>query len=94
MLRPMRVHSAANALCDLLSKVACWETKAVSGPRRHGPVKNVGKITSSVNHSTKDGPEQSQRFIKAAREAEADETEVGADRAFKKVVPEAKGKSP
>jgi hypothetical protein len=33
-----------------------------------------------------DDPEQSKRFIDAAREAEADETEEGADRAFKKVV--------
>jgi hypothetical protein len=32
-----------------------------------------------------DDPEQSKRFIEAAREAEADETEEGADRAFKKV---------
>ena len=32
-----------------------------------------------------DDPEQSKRFIDAAREAEADETEAGADRAFKKV---------
>jgi hypothetical protein len=33
-----------------------------------------------------DNPEQSKRFIDAAREAEADETESGADGAFKKVV--------
>jgi hypothetical protein len=32
-----------------------------------------------------DDPEQSKRFIEAAREAEADETEEGADRAFKSV---------
>jgi hypothetical protein len=32
-----------------------------------------------------DDPAQSKRFIDAAREAEADETEEGADRAFKKV---------
>jgi hypothetical protein len=32
-----------------------------------------------------DDPEQSKRFIDAAREAGADETEAGADRAFKKV---------
>ena len=32
-----------------------------------------------------DDPEQSKRFIDAAREAEADETEEGADRAFKRV---------
>jgi hypothetical protein len=34
---------------------------------------------------TQDDPEQSKRFIEAAKEAEADETEKGADRAFKKV---------
>jgi hypothetical protein len=33
-----------------------------------------------------DDPEQSKRFIDAARKAEADETEEGAERAFKKVV--------
>jgi hypothetical protein len=33
-----------------------------------------------------DDPEQSKRFIDAAREAEADETDEGADKAFKKVV--------
>jgi hypothetical protein len=32
-----------------------------------------------------DDPEQSKRFIDAAREAGADETEKGAERAFKKV---------
>ena len=32
-----------------------------------------------------DDPAQSKRFIDAAREAEADETEDGADKAFKKV---------
>ena len=32
-----------------------------------------------------DDPAQSKRFIEAAREAEADETREGADRAFKKV---------
>jgi hypothetical protein len=33
-----------------------------------------------------DNPAQSKRFIDAAREAEADETEADADRAFKKVI--------
>jgi hypothetical protein len=33
-----------------------------------------------------DDPEQSKRFIDAAKEAEADETEAGANKAFKKVV--------
>lgn len=34
-----------------------------------------------------DDEAQSKRFIEAAREAEADESERGADRAFKKVIP-------
>jgi hypothetical protein len=33
-----------------------------------------------------DDPEQSKRFLEAAREAGADETEKGANRAFKTVV--------
>ena len=33
-----------------------------------------------------DNPEQSKRFIDAAREADADETEAGADKAFTKIV--------
>jgi hypothetical protein len=33
-----------------------------------------------------DDPEQSARFIEAAREAQADETEEGADRAFRTAV--------
>jgi hypothetical protein len=37
-----------------------------------------------------DDPAQSKRFIDAAREAEADETEEGAERGFKKVVPNQK----
>lgn len=36
---------------------------------------------------TQDDPAQSKRFIDAAREAEADETKEGADKAFKAVVP-------
>jgi hypothetical protein len=40
-----------------------------------------------------DDPEQSKRFLEAAREAKADETEAGADRAFKKVVPQKPAKA-
>jgi hypothetical protein len=36
---------------------------------------------------TPDDPEQSKRFIDTAREQEAEETEEGADEAFKKIVP-------
>lgn len=32
-----------------------------------------------------DDPKQYERFLEAAREAKADETEEGADRAFKKI---------
>jgi hypothetical protein len=34
-----------------------------------------------------DDPEQSKRFIDAARKAEADETEKGAERGFKRIDP-------
>jgi hypothetical protein len=39
-----------------------------------------------------DDPAQSKRFIEAAREAEADETEEGAERAFKKIISVSKEK--
>ena len=41
---------------------------------------------------TPDDPEQSKRFLEAAKEAGADETEKGADRAFKAVVKPRKAK--
>lgn len=41
-----------------------------------------------------DDPAQSKRFIDAAREAEADETKEGADRAFKKATAKAAKKQP
>ena len=34
----------------------------------------------------KDDPEQYKRFLEAAKEAEADETEKGAEKAFRRVV--------
>jgi hypothetical protein len=37
-----------------------------------------------------DDPEQSKRFIEAAREAEVDESEEAADRAFKKIASSSK----
>lgn len=40
-----------------------------------------------------DDPAQSQRFIEAAQQAEADETKEGAERAFKKVTGRSKPKS-
>jgi hypothetical protein len=39
-----------------------------------------------------DDPEQSKRFIEAAKEAGADETEAGADKAFKKAVSKVKAR--
>jgi hypothetical protein len=41
-----------------------------------------------------DDPEQSKRFIEGARQLEADETEEGADRAFKKIIPPKRDDSP
>jgi hypothetical protein len=41
-----------------------------------------------------DDREQSKRFLEAARKAEADETEEGATRAFKKVVAKKPRKDP
>jgi hypothetical protein len=40
-----------------------------------------------------DDPEQSKRFVEAAKEAEADETAKGADKAFRGVVKPRKPKS-
>ena len=42
----------------------------------------------------RDDPEQSKRFLEAAKKAETDETEEGAQRAFKKIVSEKKLKKP
>lgn len=43
-------------------------------------------VSSGMDKKSKpDDPKQSERFIESARKAEADETEEGADRAFKKV---------
>lgn len=47
---------------------------------------NATKNTSKESRSKQDNPAQSKRFIDAAREAEADETEEAADRSFKQVV--------
>jgi hypothetical protein len=43
--------------------------------------KMVGK-----RESKPDDPEQSKRFLEAARQAEADESEEAAERAFKRIV--------
>lgn len=48
---------------------------------------------SKTPQRTADDPEQSKRFIDTAREREADETEEGADKAFKKVIPPNKAHS-
>jgi hypothetical protein len=42
--------------------------------------------TKSKQGRKPDDPAQYKRFLEAARKAEADETEKGADRAFKKIV--------
>jgi hypothetical protein len=50
--------------------------------------------TSKHKPDKQDDPEQSKRFTDAAREAEADETEEGADRAFKKATAKPAKKQP
>jgi hypothetical protein len=50
-------------------------------------------MSKKQQQHTQDDPEQSKRFIEAARKAEADESEDGADRAFKKAVKD-KAQSP
>jgi hypothetical protein len=42
-------------------------------------------LMTSKSQPKPNDPEQSKRFLEAARETEADETETGADRAFKHV---------
>ena len=49
------------------------------------------KAVKGKQTAKRDDPAQAERFIKAAREADADESEAGADRAFKQV---AKGHKP
>jgi hypothetical protein len=49
-------------------------------------------MTKKPQQRTVDNPAQSKRFIEAAREAEADETEEGADKAFKSVARKSQGK--
>jgi hypothetical protein len=41
-----------------------------------------------------DDPEQYKRFLEAAKKAGADESEEGADRAFKKIVPQKRDAKP
>lgn len=48
--------------------------------------KSKQRTPAKREQRTPDDPEQSKRFIQSAVEAEADETEKGADRAFKNVV--------
>jgi hypothetical protein len=47
---------------------------------------NRFKTVSEKPKPKPDDPAQYKRFLEAAREAQADETEEGADKAFKKVV--------
>jgi hypothetical protein len=56
-------------------------------------VANATKNTSKESRSKPDDPEQSKRFMEAALKAQADESETGADRAFKKVAPQNPGKA-
>ena len=51
------------------------------------------KPTPNASTSKPDNPAQSKRFIEAAREAQADETEEGAERAFKGIAQKPRPKS-
>lgn len=46
---------------------------------------DIGSVMPPKSERKPDDPAQYKRFLEAARKAEADETEKGADRAFKKV---------
>jgi hypothetical protein len=54
------------------------------------------KADTKAKCTAKDDPRQSERFLEAAREAEADETTEGADKAFRAAVgnPKAKTRKP
>jgi hypothetical protein len=60
----------------------------VNSPTKTGE----GRKRTAPAHSA-DDPEQSKRFLEAAKEAGADETEKGAERAFKAVVRARKSQS-
>ena len=80
----MPVLTVANGRCGLRIKASPrWALIRKDGQRKLGPVANAPKSISNATRSKPDDPEQSKRFIEAARKAEADETEEGADRAFK-----------
>ena len=49
------------------------------------PTAESGRWMERKSQRKLDDPAQSSRFIEAARKAEADETEEGADRAFKAI---------
>jgi hypothetical protein len=52
---------------------------------KSGTAKNAGKNITSGSRFSQDDPAQYKRFLEAAHKAGADETEKGADRAFRKV---------
>ena len=62
-------------------------------PGTTGPLGGAGKIVEADKTRERDDPEQSERFLEAAREHGAATTEEEATRAFRKVVwePERKG---
>jgi hypothetical protein len=51
-------------------------------------------VPTKQKPKSEDDPKQSKRFLEAAREAEADETEEGADRAFRKATKPHRQKKP
>lgn len=58
-----------------------------------GNARNADTKNRELSDSKLDNPAQSKRFIEAARERKADETEEGADRAFKQATKHPKPKA-
>ncbi len=87
-------------MADLRSAMASLMYGAAGSYLRLRPLSyriGIEAMTSSANRPKReaslDDPEQSKRFLEAAREAEADESEKGADKAFRKVAAKPKPKS-
>jgi hypothetical protein len=57
----------------------------IIGGKMSGNARNANKEKGASSTSKMDDLAQHKRFLEAAKKAEADETEEGADRAFKKV---------
>jgi hypothetical protein len=93
--KPLTDEELAKAQARLKEREEQIKDKAAQGRRFGKAVRdNGGVIPISGGNAAEfwdalrkpDDAKQSKRFIEAAREVEADDTEKGADRAFKKVV--------